>query len=172
MLYVANMCDFEDQPAADDSVRQPPDVDAEDCTDVGAPSCDILIRLPNAQDEWIPCALLRATIISLPDDLQSVRDQVSRWLHQPQLRITIDDLSKVESALLRSAHDRSTEAGLLNRVGLDASGHLVDPANLPLEWDEIRAPVVLALAIRRFRTLSNCLGSTIETIDQDEPRST
>jgi hypothetical protein len=79
-------------------------------------------------------------------------------------------LANLESDLLEIAHTEKSELGLVSKIAFQSAGLLVDPERLPDDWSQLRAPAVLALALRRFNLLSLSLGSSIGTVDQDLAR--
>ncbi len=130
-------------------------------------SRELRIVLPSGQAERIPHALIQLAYTSLPDSAEQLRATLKQWTDGGL--VSDQALDATERDLLDVAHAHTDESGLLNKIALRSVGQLVDPGNLPEDWPQVHALTVLALAIRRFHLLSQCLGATVGTVDQDEP---
>ena len=84
-----------------------------------------------------------------------------------QHEVSVDELEQTETELLNAVHAETSEFGLLSRIAFRADGQLVSPNGLPDEWHGVRAPFVLALAIRRLRLLHRALGTRVSSVDVD-----
>ena len=125
------------------------------------------ITLPNHREERIPRALIMTAIQALPDSeaATNIRAVLTAWTRGTI--ITLQIIKDAEQELLELAHGERGESGLLNKISFGSVGQIVDPASLPEDWSQLQVLAVLSLALRRFRILGACLGSVLDTVDQD-----
>jgi len=131
---------------------------------------ELAIVWPDGRQERLPQALLREAFTSLPDVRDDLRARIAAWTRARAVgaeELTLAELEEVETELLEAVHAETSDFGLLNQIGFRADGQLVNPNGLPEDWAGVRAPFVLALAIRRLCVLRHALGTRVSSVDID-----
>ena len=131
---------------------------------------ELAIMWSDGRKERLPQALLREAFTSLPDTRDDLRARIAALTRARTAgaeEFTPEELEDVETALLDAVHTETSDLGLLSRIAFRADGQLVNPNGLPEDWPGVRAPYVLALAIRRFRVLLKALGARVSSVDVD-----